>query len=153
VAQEKKENCMNNLRDKLLHLVANLTGEGLEKVNMFVDLMDGMEMYNLNTTPERLTEIKQQKCQEAEAFSMEREKEKLEMAARREEVLLKNSRLFKRIDKVKSKDLTVGVFEITAIAEKNGNGMIDLAMDYIKLGFLMGQKARKTTIKGGTANE
>jgi hypothetical protein len=153
VAQEKKENCMNDLRDKLLHLVANLTGEGLEKVNMFVDLMDGMEIYNSNTTPERLAELKQQKCKEAEAFNMERKKEKLEIVARREEVLVKNSRLFKRLDKVKSSELMIGVCEITAIAEKNGNAIFDSAMDYIKLGFLMGQKVRKTKIKGGISNE
>lgn len=151
-------NC-EELRNNFNEVISNLNDEGLEKMALLMELMNDFEVYNKNTTPERLREIEAQREQEAEAYKKkcqeEREKaayEKAKESYRRTQEKLsqlagKDKKLFDSIEKLKAdpaaKRNCLYPAELMLFADVYNNNLINGAYELFLYGFMKGRRVEK----------
>lgn len=127
-------------KEKLLQLIDNFNDSGLDMIMKFVQMFDGVEEYNIHTTPERLEELKQ--IEEQKKISYEGQQSFKESLTRKEE------HLFKVLNNVKiDSRYAMKMWELRLLVDTYNNNLIDGSLDIFCYGYIKGQRTERARRK------
>lgn len=132
-------------REQLIQMINNLNENGIDLLLYFFGDMDKKERYNINTTPERVAELKQMEEQEKAEREAERERASLGKCRQEEEFKAsltgKEKRFFETIDSIKpGTRYALCLWELELLSRAYNNSLFEGGYDAFKYGFLKGQK-------------
>lgn len=147
-------------KEKLLQLIGDFNDSGLDMITKFVQMFDGVEEYNIHTTPERLEELKQieehERIQYAEKEGKEQEiimydRAATEYARQREfkESLTGKEKIF--FDKIKgvkvNKRYCMRGWELDLLVNTYKNNLTNGLFDTYCCGYMRGQRYERSRRK------
>lgn len=143
-------------KEKLLQLIGNFNDNGLDMIMKFVLMFDGVEEYNIRTTPERLEELK--KIEEHERIQNAEQQEKImydrAVAERtrqqkfKESLMGKEKHLFETVNNVKiNARYTMQAWELRLLADTYNNNLIDGSWDIFRYGYIKGERSERARRK------
>lgn len=158
-----------NLEQKWQSIIKNLNTEGLQMIDKLMGGIAGMEEYNINTTEERIAEIRQERAAQAAVQEEERkaEQEKEYFARMRKDIAERDTKIaaftgrerifWNKIVKVKSiADIgkySMKYWQTMLIAELFNNNYLNACYNEFCYGFYQGMQYMKNQKKkGGVAN-
>ncbi|MBR5129218.1 MAG: hypothetical protein IKU67_04095 [Firmicutes bacterium] len=131
---------------KIENTVNNVNDTGLELIIRFIGGMEDVEKYNVNTTPERIEQIKAEEEQKAVEEKVKKEQERMN----KPDPYTMNDTM-KMLGKQcpLSTIGTRGFMEIRNILEARPHtATLDTAIDIFALGFIYGKRAERSKRKG-----
>lgn len=145
------------IRQKFYNLIENLNDEGIEKMIMFIEVMENFELYDKRISPEQLREIKLQKKLDSEIkekqriskledANFERAKEKVRrMKEKKANLPSKYQRLFKRLESVSDdvKGYSMKYDEMIMFNNIYEGNLFNAMTDIFDYGFVKGQTCEK----------
>lgn len=146
------------MTEKLNTVISNLNDDGLALMYYFIGDMHEIEKYNINTSSDRLEEIKllekRQKAKEEEA-EQKRKFEEMEAEEKRKKAAIsslsgKERKFWDKIEKVKKMDIsryTMKIQEVMLLAEIYNNNYCEASYETFCFGFYQGLKYAENRIK------
>lgn len=151
-------------KDQLLQVINNLNEIGINSLLYLFGNFDKIELYNINTTPERIAELqqidKQKEEQRKAQYEEDRERASFERAQaeykRQTEFKAaltgREKKFFELIESVKPKTCyCLDYWEMILLADAYNNNLINGCYDIFRYGFLKGQRAEKNRRKRAQA--
>lgn len=144
--------------EQILKTISNMNSYGLERVCRFIDRMNTIEAYNINTTPERIAEIREQREQEeAERKTREEERQNKDLMERMKiqidkrnaaiaSLTGKEKKFWEKIEKVQNFDTKrydMYTWQIMLISNLYDNNYIEASRAQFSYGFHQGMRYMK----------
>lgn len=147
------------MTEKLNTVISNLNEDGLALMHYFIGDMHENEKYNVNTSTDRLKEIKLlEKRQEAEEEKAEQKRkfEEMEAEEKRKKAAIsslsgKERKFWDKIEKVKKMDIsryTMKFWQVMLLAEIHSNNYCEASSEAFYFGFYQGLKYAEKRMKG-----
>lgn len=146
------------MTEKLNTVISNLNEDGLALVYYFIGDMHEIKKYNINTSSDRLEEIKllekRQNAKEEEA-EQKRKFEEMEAEEKRREAAIssltgKERKFWDKIEKVYKMDIsqyTMEIWQAMLLAEIYNNNYLDASYETFCFGFHQGLKYAENRMK------
>ena len=140
-------------KDKLIQMINNLNESGIDLILKLFKDCDQIEMYNINTTPERIAELQQieelKEEQRKEQFEEEQKRAYYERSRAeynrtkefRASLTGKEKRLIETLKNVDPGNYNMCTNEVILFADIYNNNLINGRTDLFNYGFLKGQRA------------
>jgi CTP-dependent riboflavin kinase len=128
------------LLQKMTHTLNNVNDEGLQLINYFVGGTENIEKYNINTTADRLAEIKQQEAEEKARKEEARRNKPSVYTLNNTMRLLGKQCVFYALDTYR------GMFEEVMAAHPH-EGTFDICIDMFSLGIICGKRIERKNRK------
>ena len=144
--------------EQILKTISNMNSYGLEIVCRIIERMDTIDAYNINTTPERVTESRELREQEeAERKTQEEElqvkylMERMKLQIDRRNAAIasltgKEKKFWEKIEKVQSMDIgryEMYTWQIKLISNLHSNNYIEASHAQFSYGFHQGMQYTK----------
>lgn len=146
------------LMEKLDTVICNLNDDGLALMYYFIGDMHEIEKYNINTSSDRLEEIKllekRQNAKEEEE-KQKRKLEEMEAEEKRQKAAIssltgKERKFWDKIEKVYKMDIsryTIKTWQVMLLAEIYNNNYLDASYETFCFGFHQGLKYAENRMK------